>query len=153
MIRTIKVLFLAGLTLLSCEEIIRVDDISGDRVVIIAPVEGAVVAGGQVNLNWEPIGFADRYQVQVAAPDFERAAQVLLDTVTVDTLRSGPHQIGLSLKEGDYEWRVRGANSAYSTGYTTAGFSVDTTGSKNTEAGSVPIGDRAPSASNTEKRK
>lgn len=130
MIKTITVLSLVGLTLLSCEEVISVDDISGDRVGIIAPSQGTVVPSGELNLNWGPIAFADHYQVQVATPDFEHAGQILLDTVTVDTVQGGRHQIKLSLQQGNYEWRVRGTNSAYATGYTSASFSIDTTGER-----------------------
>ncbi|MCV6630363.1 MAG: hypothetical protein OIF50_10975, partial [Flavobacteriaceae bacterium] len=61
---------------------------------------------------------ASLYQIQLATPNFEHAAQILIDSITEKNSYSK------ILTPNTYEWRVRALNSAYATAYTTNGFIV-----------------------------
>ncbi len=115
---------------ISCEEIISVDDLSAEKVVITAPRDGATVNQTNVNLSWEAVDYAEGYHIQVATPNFQRADQILLDTLTVDSIQNGRHNILIDLDPAVYEWRIQARNSAYETAFTTAAFSVDSSSIK-----------------------
>ncbi|MCX2680342.1 hypothetical protein OOZ15_10355 [Galbibacter sp. EGI 63066] len=105
---------------ISCADIIEVQDISNEKVNLIAPAEGTVVKGNVVNFTWEPLPDADRYLLQVATPDFSSATQVLVDSLVNGTSYSK------ELLPNMYEWRVKGVNSAYETGFSSNVFSLQT---------------------------
>ncbi|WP_299535753.1 hypothetical protein [Ulvibacterium sp.] len=118
-------LFLVGLT--SCEDILEVPDISGQRVELVAPLNNTVVNQNTVNLTWNGLADVDAYRIQVALPNFENAAQIVLDSLIVrDTL--GQIATGLErllLLNGGYEWRIQGLNSGFETPFTSAIFSIN----------------------------
>ncbi|WP_425237705.1 hypothetical protein [Ulvibacterium sp.] len=118
-------LFLVGLT--SCEDILEVPDISGQRVELVAPLNNTVVNQNTVNLTWNELADVDAYRIQVALPNFENAAQIILDSLIVrDTL--GQIDTGLErllLFNGGYEWRIQGLNSGFETPFSSAIFSVN----------------------------
>lgn len=117
-------IFLFGLV--ACEDILEVPDISGQSVKLLAPSDGSVLDDNSVNLNWEGVEEATGYSVQVASPNFENAAQILLDSVIeMDTLGYLPNQIRQSLFNGNYEWRVKAFNSGFETIYSSNGFQVN----------------------------
>ena len=103
----------------SCDDILEVEDISGEQVRVLAPTDGSVIAQNAVDFNWQTVNEATGYTVQIATPSFENAAQILLDsTIVVDTLGSIRTQIRQTLMNGNYEWRVNAFNSGFGTGYT-----------------------------------
>ena len=109
----------------SCEDIVEVPDISNAQVTILAPLNNTVVTDSIVNFTWEEVMDADDYQLQVAIPDFENTAQILLDSIiVVDSAFAGSRGI-LQMPNGDYEWRVRARNSAYNTAYSRSAFTVN----------------------------
>lgn len=110
----------------ACEEIISVPDISEELVRIVAPSDGSLLTQTSVNFSWETIEFAEQFQVQVASPSFGNATAVVLDTIVGDSAQS-IRRFQAELQEANYQWRVRGLNSNYSTPYMAASFSVDTT--------------------------
>lgn len=117
-------IFLFGL--MACEDILEVPDISEQSVKLLAPSDGSVLDDNLVNLNWEGVEEATGYSVQVASPNFENAAQILLDSVIeMDTLGYLPNQIRQSLFNGNYEWRVKAFNSGFETIYFSNGFQVN----------------------------
>jgi len=124
-----SVFWIAGLVLLfgwGCEDILEVPDISNDTVVILAPKDGSVLVSNDVGFNWEKVEEATSYQVQIATPNFENAAQIVLDSVIVeDSLGNVASRIDQELFNGNYVWRIKAFNSGYETEYTVSGFQVD----------------------------
>ncbi|NVN18073.1 hypothetical protein GUA46_06955 [Muricauda sp. HICW] len=122
----IAVAWIFSFSLVACEDILEVPDISGQSVNLLAPSDGSVLDDNSVNLNWEGVEEATGYSVQVASPNFENAAQILLDSVIeMDTLGYLPNQIRQHLFNGNYEWRVKAFNSGFETIYSSNGFQVN----------------------------
>lgn len=103
----------------ACDDIIEVTDISNSSVNILAPINGVVLDTTQVNFSWEALKDAEAYQVQVATPNFENAQQIVIDSILERT------SLMTNLDYKAYEWRVRGLNSGYKTGYSSQNFSVE----------------------------
>jgi hypothetical protein len=114
------------LSLSSCEDILEVPDISNQTVSILAPTEGSTLTINAVGFNWETVEDATGYTVQVATPNFENAAQLVLDCVVqVDTLGQITTRIDQTLFNGNYQWRVKAFNSDYETVYAQSSFQVN----------------------------
>ncbi len=106
--------FLVGilfLTFISCEEIIMEKDISKNEVVLVAPTNNAQFYSTGVSFTWDVVADATEYQLQIATPNFANPLQIVLDTTIKET------NFTQQLPIGNYEWRVRAKNSAYSTNY------------------------------------
>lgn len=106
------------LGIFSCEEVLFEQDISQDRVNLIAPANNTEIEANSVRFNWESLKGATNYEIQIATPNFANANQLVLNTVTDSTFYQS------ELIENDYEWRVRAQNSGYATAYSSAKFSV-----------------------------
>lgn len=102
----------------SCEEIIMEDDIANKQVVILAPVNNAMLNNTSATFSWEFVEGATQYQLQIAKPDFNNALQIVLDTIISDNTFT--QQLNL----GNYQWRVRALNSAYQTAYVTRNITI-----------------------------
>lgn len=107
--------------LFSCEEILFENDITSKSVDILSPKDNTVVEAATVYFDWEEIEGATSYEIQLATPDFENTQQLIFKTTVDETAYSE------DLSPGHYEWRVRGINSGYTTGYTSAKFKVEST--------------------------
>ena len=103
--------YLLFLTFISCEEIIMEKDISKNEVVLIAPTYNAQFYSTGVSFTWDIVADATEYQLQIATPNFANPLQIVLDTTIKET------NFTQQLPIGNYEWRVRAKNSAYSTNY------------------------------------
>lgn len=110
--------FLSILLYSSCDAIIEVPDIKNETVVVLAPLEGALIESNAISFFWEETIDAERYRFQVATPNFEMAIQILTDSLINNT------NFSKSLSPGNYEWRVRAENSGFETVYTTNSFTV-----------------------------
>ncbi len=108
-------LFFLGIlfSILSCDDIIFEEDISESFVHILAPVNNAQVRAGNISFNWEPVTYANAYQLQIALPNFANAQQIVLDTIISNT------SFSKILLPNNYEWRLRAENSAFETVYFT----------------------------------
>jgi hypothetical protein len=106
-------------TLSSCEDIIGVADISDEIIVILAPANDVVLTINNVNFSWDNLEDAENYRLQIATPNFEAASQILLDTTITAT------NFNKTLESSAYQWRVRGQNSGFETGYTTQSFIIE----------------------------
>lgn len=104
----------------SCEEIFFIDDISKATIGLIAPTDNTIFDTQQINLNWTPIEGAEEYQLQIARPSFLNAGQIVIDTILSNTT------FNVELSPGEYQWRAKGINSAYTTSYSTNSFSIIT---------------------------
>ncbi|UOB17893.1 hypothetical protein [Abyssalbus ytuae] len=109
---------LALIVATGCDDIIEVTDISGKTVTLIAPAQGATVQTNLITFTWEKVDDATQYTLQVAKPDFETAAQVVVDSTMSTTAFSQ------ELLPGNYEWRVKALNSGYETNYYSNNFIV-----------------------------
>ncbi|WP_299116368.1 hypothetical protein [uncultured Winogradskyella sp.] len=114
----LSLLFLFVL-LSACEEIIEVGDISQEQVTILAPTNNSVLNPSTINFSWQSLEFAETYQLQIATPSFANASQIVEDTLISTT------SFGKLLNQGNYEWRVKGLNSAYQTQYQIQAFTVE----------------------------
>ena len=116
--RSIFLVIVFGL-IFSCEDIIEVEDISNQRVVILAPTNNSVLTQNDVTFSWNSLEEASGYHLQIATPNFENATQIVIDSLVTTT------NLLNTLSAGDYQWRVRAQNSEYETSYTTQSFSVE----------------------------
>jgi len=99
----------------SCEELLEIPDISEKSVELLAPSDSTTVVQSDVNFTWVEVFEATQYQVQVATPSFENAAQIVVDTLlVVDSVYTGPN-FRRNLADSTYEWRVRAQNNGYET--------------------------------------
>lgn len=115
----LKIVYLGVLlTILSCDDIIEVPDISNESVTILAPTQGVMIDTTTVNFSWEQLTDAESYQIQIATPNFEAAKQIIRDTILEET------SFLSILNANAYEWRVRALNSGFATPYTVVPFSV-----------------------------
>lgn len=112
--------------LASCDDIIEVPEINNQEISVLAPLEGAVINGNTVSLNWNALEDARSYKVEIAQPNFANAAQIVLDSVVAkDTLDAIVTRVQKTLLNGNYEWRVKGLNGGIETPFTTNSFTVD----------------------------
>ncbi|MEO9510718.1 MAG: hypothetical protein ABJN84_03245 [Flavobacteriaceae bacterium] len=125
--KNLFLVFVVALTILwSCEDILEVPDISDQTVPILAPSEGTILSTNAVGFNWQTINDATSYRVQLASPDFENTAQIVMDSIiTEDSLGIANTRLDQSLLNGSYAWRVKAFNSDYETAYTLSNFLVD----------------------------
>ncbi len=110
---------LALFFVMSCDDIIEVEDISNKTVTILAPTNNSMLTIDDVSFTWQTVEDAERYTIQIATPDFENAIQVVLDSTTTTT------NISKTLSSGNYQWRVKAKNSDYETPYTTQNLSIE----------------------------
>lgn len=103
---------------ISCEEILMVDDISKKEVTLTAPANNAALSTSGVTFSWETVEGTDKYQLQIATPNFENPQQIVLDTLV--TKNSFTQQLNI----GKYEWRIKAVNSAYETAYFKRSFEI-----------------------------
>lgn len=94
------------LTFYNCEDILE-EDISDDIVFTIYPTEDLIIESNVVNFQWNTLEGADDYRLQI----FNTSQVKLVDTLIARA------QITIPLSEGNYQWRVRGENSAYQSTY------------------------------------
>ena len=115
----LKILCLVSLySIISCDDILEVPDISNASVTILAPTQGVVVDTTTINFSWESVIDAEQYQLQIATPTFETARQIIRDTILEEI------SFSTTLTADDYEWRVRALNSEFATRYTVVPFTV-----------------------------
>lgn len=103
----------------SCSDVVLVPDISGDSIRVLAPTDGALLNENVVTFTWEAVEDAERYQIQIAKPNFANALQIVTDSTTTNL------NFNKVLELGEYQWRVRGENSEYQTAYSTQSFAIE----------------------------
>lgn len=99
-------LLLVSLTIFSCDDILE-EDITDKTATIISPLEGDVIESNVVNFQWNAMGGADKYRIQV----FKDNQVIVQDSLVERTA------LTLPLEEGEYQWRVRGENFGYQSSY------------------------------------
>lgn len=104
-------------SLTSCKEFIE-PSLEHQKIKAIAPAEGTETSSYQLTFWWEGHVDALAYRLQVVAPSFAAAQQMILDTL-VKTDR-----FTYTLDPGNYQWRVRAENGSSQTAYVTNSFKV-----------------------------
>lgn len=99
-------LVFAILCVVACDDILE-DDISDDMVLPIYPSSGTTIESNVVTFQWNQLKGADDYRVQV----FSDGQQMVLDSLVTSTHAT------FEMNPGNYQWRVRGENSAYESAY------------------------------------
>lgn len=112
-------LFVLFFITISCEEIIMEQDISNEKVQLLAPSNNAVLKAGAGSFNWDVVKGADKYRLQLAIPNFAAANQVVVDTLITNTI------FIKNLTVNTYQWRVKANNSAYETAYSVRDLTVE----------------------------
>ena len=85
----------------------------------MAPVDNSVVSESTINFSWQPLEYADSYQLQVAQPSFENAILIVEDTTITIT------NFSRTLENGNYQWRIKAINFAYETPYSTQNLTIE----------------------------
>lgn len=114
----VGVLILA-MMILSCEEILLEYDISQEDIILSAPSNEATLSPSDISFRWETLVGATSYEIQIARPDFVEPNQIYASELIEDNF------FNLSIREGEYEWRVRGINSSYATAFSKGSFKVE----------------------------
>lgn len=114
-----KIVAILTVLILSSCEVAFVEDISSETIVLIAPANDSEILAGNLSFHWGGVSEAESYQLQIATPTFEMATQVVLDTVVSSV------SFEKELTVGEYQWRVKGMNSQYETGFSTNSFTVN----------------------------
>jgi len=117
-IRFTVAIFLMEIFLLTGCSDIFVKNINDSVIDNLAPSLGWTTYNPKVNFSWSSVEGATSYSFQLASPSFNSQHELVIDSVLVN------NKLTLTLKEGTYEWRVRGINSAYFTGYSTGSVTV-----------------------------
>lgn len=116
----ISTIALAIFSLTSCQDFVAVD-LGKKAITILAPANNTVSSTYAQLFKWDELKGADRYQLQIAKPNFSAIQQFIADTTVFAT------QLSYTLQPGIYQWRVRAKNNSSNTEYVTYNISVDTT--------------------------
>lgn len=108
--RTLPLLLL--LLAVGCE--VLEEDISGKKLIIIAPADGAT-AVAEVDFRWRATASTAGYEFSVVSPSFDGAVRILSDTVIYADTLSRSYGCHVVLPPGRYEWSVKGFNGSYTT--------------------------------------
>jgi len=93
--------------IITCDDIFE-EDISGDFIKVVYPIENEIVEGNSVKFEWNDIDGADGFNIQIKNND----TQVnIIDSLVSKT------QVTFNIPLGEYQWQVRGENSAYASSY------------------------------------
>ena len=106
--------FIFAFLLLSCIACdILEEDISKDRVWIIAPTDKSLTEAGLVQFRWQGVEYATGYEFTLVSPSFEEADRLVADTVIFADSLARSYGFKATLRAGRYQWRVRAFNSGY----------------------------------------
>ena len=94
----------------SCKDFVE-EDISDKMVQMIIPTVNDTIESNVVHFKWEDLEGADNYRIQLVSPSFTN-----LNAFILDSLISGTEYF-YSLNPGEYEFKIRGENSAYESNY------------------------------------
>jgi hypothetical protein len=102
-----------GLVLIfnSCNAIFE-NDITEENMNLILPQNGQNFSTNQVVFKWEELDGATGYRIEIVSPSFSN-----LENFILDSLVSGDSYTYI-LNPGDYQFKIRGENSAYASIYT-----------------------------------
>ncbi len=82
--------------------------VAGPVPTLVAPADGAKLAGNSVLLRWQPVAGATRYKVEVSKDNFA----TIFETVTTDMTSWAPGLLSPKWSAGAYAWRVTTLDSS-----------------------------------------
>ena len=85
--------------------------LDGEEVEMIIPVNADTLYTNEVHFKWEAMEGAKYYHLQVVSPAFDDITTFNIDSTIHDT------EARFVLAPGDYQFRIRGENSAYVSDY------------------------------------
>lgn len=94
----------------ACSDFLE-EDISGDKINMLAPADNATLQQSAVTFVWERLEGATTYRLQVVTPSFDSTTNIVAD-MEVENETSAE----VILPIGHYQWRVTGKNFGYETG-------------------------------------
>lgn len=100
-------LILFSLLFFSCEDIFE-EDIEDETLVVMAPLEGAVIESNVANFKWKAMEGASKYRIEIYNYN---------DDKIVDSLVQDKLNLIYPLTPGAYKWKARAENSAYQSKY------------------------------------
>lgn len=107
---------LACIGIISCSEFIE-RSVENRKVLLLAPTDKQESSKYNQNFWWEPVEDALFYRLQIVSPEFNKPAELIVDTLI------SRNKFEYSLSPGKYEWRVRAENgsskSLYSSNFLT----------------------------------
>jgi hypothetical protein len=103
----ISIIFSSLLLLIACDDVLE-EDITDDSVTVVAPKDKSNLDGNSVQFRWDELKDADDYRIQVVEQATQRSV--------LDSLVKG-NNFTFGLDPGEYSWRIRGENFAYTTAY------------------------------------
>ncbi|PXX95185.1 hypothetical protein DF185_22670 [Marinifilum breve] len=101
----------------SCSDFTE-EDIENDKLTLLGPADGVSTETQTLTFWWDFVEGADSYRLQIADPNFEGIVRLELDTLV------SSNQFEHTLYPGDFEWRVRAENSAYTSEYFSRNLSI-----------------------------
>ncbi|WP_461630266.1 hypothetical protein [Labilibaculum euxinus] len=102
-------IILLGLSI-ACSDFTE-EDIEDDSVELLGPADGVSTETQSLTFWWDFVDGADAYRLQIADPDFTDIVRLELDTLITG------NKFEHTLYPGNFEWRVRAENSAYTTDF------------------------------------
>ncbi|MBN8696058.1 MAG: hypothetical protein J0L87_05975 [Bacteroidetes bacterium] len=102
----------------SCDDFLE-RELSGQSVVVLAPLDNTVSSNYTQSFWWEELKGASKYKLQIVKSSFVSIQELIVDTVIVET------QFSYTLQPGSYQWRLRGENSVSVSDYITYNLTID----------------------------
>jgi uncharacterized protein YegP (UPF0339 family) len=93
-------------------------DLSGTNVSLLSPTDKSTVVDKKVTFWWNLLTGAEKYNLQIATPSFTNPVKLISDQWITTNL------VTIDLEAGNYEWRVKAANSVSETGYSQSSLSI-----------------------------
>ncbi|MDN4165465.1 hypothetical protein QWY31_08135 [Cytophagales bacterium LB-30] len=113
-----RALFLISMFfLVACNEIL-LEDISDQKVTILAPIDSLETETFSVVFWWEKHIAIKTHRLQIVSPNFESPSRIVLDTLL------SSDKIEQTLSPGNYQWRIRGENESYTTSFETRSLTI-----------------------------
>ena len=96
----------------SCDDIFE-KDIKDHIVEVVTPKNNMITRSGKVSFLWNPLQGSRGYRLTIVSPSFHNASQLIADTIMLNDSISEKIKYTQILEEGNYQWNIRGINSAY----------------------------------------
>jgi hypothetical protein len=114
------VYFTCCVTIIGCSAVFETN-IENKNVTLRAPADSFRTSLATHTFWWNYVEGADKYNLQIVTPGFDRIERLMVDT------NISCNKFSFTLKPGNYEWSVSAYNSAYNTPYTVFALFIDST--------------------------
>lgn len=108
--RCAVLLFSIVLAVASCDDVLE-KNIEKKKITLRAPQDSDTTSVTDVSFWWDDLEGAQEYELLIASPVMAAPNALVMDTTI------SKNKMTVSLLPGNYEWCVKGVNSAYETEY------------------------------------